>query len=98
MAGMGSFPEWAPRGQSHLLRSTSIVNHVAYGVNQVAYTTFDSDSTEVLRLGFPPGHVIAQGETLEPRSDLKGPGWTFDSRTGVIRIRHVRSKGIQVSQ
>ena len=97
MAGVGSFPEWAPAGQSHILRSSSIVNHVEYGVNRIAYTTFDGGSTEVLRLAFEPIRVTAQGETLEKRSDLDSPGWTFDSTARVLRIRHARSKQIEVS-
>jgi hypothetical protein len=97
MAGLGSVPEWAPAGRNHILRSTSIVSHVAYGAKRIAYTTFDGDSTETLRVASEPRQVTAQGETIGRGGDLSGPGWTFDPAAGVLRIRHARSTHIEVS-
>jgi len=96
MAGIASIPEWAPGGQSHILRSSSMVTHVAYGTNRIAYATYEQNATEVLRLSFEPGRVTALGEKLEKRGDLNAPGWTFDSKAGVLRIRHAQSKNIEV--
>jgi hypothetical protein len=97
MAGIGSVPKWAPAGQNHLLRSSSIVCYVAYGSNTIYYRTFDKEATEVLRLGFVPGRVAASGETLERRTDLTDSGWTYDSKTGVLRVHHAHSNNIEVA-
>jgi hypothetical protein len=96
MAGLGAMPEWAPTGQNHILGSSSIVTHVVYGSDRVAYTTFDGDSTETLKLALEPGHVTAQNETLAHRNDVNSPGWTFDPAVHVLRIRHSQATHIEV--
>ena len=37
---MAALPELAPRGEDHLLRSTSVVRRVSYRRRAVAYRTF----------------------------------------------------------
>jgi hypothetical protein len=96
MAGIGSVPEWAPAGQDHILRSSSIVTHVSYETSRIAYETFEKNAAEVIRLSFEPARVTAPGEKLEKRSDLSVPGWTFDAKAGVLRIRHEKSKNIEI--
>lgn len=96
MAGIGSIPEWAPAGQNHILRSSSIVTHVSYGTSRVAYETFEKNAVEVIRLSFEPARVTASGEKLEKLSDLNAPGWTFDAKTGVLRIRHEKAKHMEI--
>ncbi len=88
MIGMGAVPEWAPPGETHLLRSTSVVQSVAYSPNRVEYTTFDGAAQEVLRVTFTPASVLANGATLPQRGDLLQQGWTFDVATGILRVRH----------
>ena len=96
MAGIGSVPEWAPAGQNHILRSSSVVSHVAYESTRIAYDTFDDEATEVLRVKSEPTRITAGGEALEKRSDLGSEGWTYDSRTGALHIRHSRAKNVEV--
>lgn len=96
MAGLGSVPEWAPPEESHLLRSTSIVRSTSYLPEEVNYQTFDADSTQVLRLNFIPRRVTADGKELAKRSDLATPGWTFDERQRVLRVRHEGSHNLRV--
>ncbi len=96
MAGLGSVPEWAPPGENHVLRSTSIVQDVSYHPSEVDFSTFDDDSTEVLRLNFVPSRVAAAGKQLSQRNDLSQPGWTFDERSSVLRIRHQGAREIRV--
>ncbi len=96
MAGLGAVPEWAPAQEDHLLRSSSVVESVSYLRQEVNYQTFDDDSTEVLRMSFTPRRVTADGKELPKRNALAGPGWTFDERTGVLRIRHEGSHTIRV--
>ena len=93
---MGCRPEWAPDGENHILRSSSVVTKVAYGGSSVAYSTFDKDSTEVLKLAFVPHTVTASGETLNRLTTLDAPGWTFDAKSSVLRVRHANSTAITV--
>src|SRR5205807_2081743 len=54
---MGAVPEFAPAGENHLLRSSSVVTRVAYAKSGVEYSTFDPQAVEVLRLKSRPARV-----------------------------------------
>jgi hypothetical protein len=97
LLGMGSVPEWVPPNETHLLRSTSVVQRISYGPAEVRYTTFDGDATEVLRLAFSPTRVTAGETALQQRSDLSQPGWVFDAAKGVLRVRHQRARDVTIS-
>ena len=74
---MGAIPEFAPQGENHLLRSTSVVQKVTYRERSVSYRTADNAATEVLRLNFKPARVTAGGSSLAERHDLKEEGYTI---------------------
>ena len=96
---MGAIPEFAPAGEDHLLRSSSVVQHVEYHDRNISYRTFDKDATEVLRLTFRPTRVAAGNETLKERHDLESAGYTVDPSPGgdfVVRVRHAQSNEVQV--
>lgn len=96
MDAFWAVPEWAPAGESHLLGALSPVNKIAYGAGTVTYSTFDSESTDVLRLDFVPDSVTVGGKPLSRRQDLAQDGYTFDESTRVLRIRHSSSRDIDV--
>ncbi len=96
LAGMGAQPEWAPQGENHILRSTSIVPTANYGASRVAYTTFDKAGTEVLRLAFTPRSVTADGAKLARTEDRNEAGWSFDSKLQVLRIRRLNATSVLV--
>ena len=96
MVAMGAVPEWAPPTEDHLLRSSSVVQSVAYSAGRVEYRTFDSGAQEVLRLSFVPTAVLADGTALPQRTDLLQEGWTFDPTLGVLRIRHDAARAVAV--
>ena len=96
MAGLGAIPEWAPPEENHLVRSASVVRSVSYLPGEINFSTFDDASTEVLRLNFSPRRVTADGKELSKRSDLAQPGWTFDERLHVLRIRHEGSRVVRI--
>lgn len=96
---MGAVPEWAPKRQNHLLRSSSVVQKVTYGPHSVAYRTFDAAAREVLRLKFRPTAVTAGGKALEGRKDLNAPGYTLETLPGgdvVLRVRHDSSGEVRI--
>jgi hypothetical protein len=89
-------PEWAPADETHLLGSSSIVTDIRYLKDSVAYSTFDEEATDVLRLDFVPASVMANGKALVARKDLDAPGFFFDPSTHVLRVRHEGARNISI--
>jgi len=92
--GMASVPEWAPAKENHILGSTSVVRDVTYKDKVITYTTFDPNSTEVLRLKSKPKAVYAGGQMKKLVSRLSAGGYTVDPLPGggcVVRFLHKRS-------
>jgi hypothetical protein len=96
MDAFWAVPEWAPADESHLVGSSSIVTKIHYGRGSVTYSTFDPQSSDVLRLDFVPESVMANGRPLNLRRDLEQPGYVFDEKTHVLRIRHDDARDIDV--
>ncbi len=94
MLAMGAFPEWAPNGENHFLKSSSVVTTITYSANLITYETFDNAAIDMLRVVAPPTRIEVDGVTLAQRTDLSAPGWTFDAGSGVLRVR--RASGAQV--
>jgi len=96
---MGAIPEFAPVGQNHLLRSSSVVQKVTYGERTLEYRTFDQAGSEVIRLNFKPGRVAAGGVALAERGGLKSEGFHLEHLPDgdwVLRIRHTSSGEISI--
>ena len=96
---MGALPDLAPAGENHLLRSSSVVQKVAYGPRRISYRTFDSDATEVLRLSFRPARITAGGSDLAARQDLKAAGFTVEPLPEgdfILRVHHQDSNEILI--
>jgi hypothetical protein len=101
MWAMGAVPEFAPIGQDHLLRSSSVVQKVKYGNRSVEYQTFDKSATEVLRLSFKPEHIVAGNTYLTEGSDLNQDGYTLQPLPEgdyELRVRHTGSNEIRVTR
>ena len=96
MDAFWAVPEWAPADESHLLGSSSVVTKISYGNGSVTYSTFDPQSSDVLRLDFVPEFITADGKPLSRRKDLDQPGFTFDEATRVLRIRHDTARDIDI--
>jgi hypothetical protein len=90
LVAMAAVPEWAPPGEAHLLRSTSVVTHVEYAPGAVSWTTFDDDATETLRLPARPKTVTVGGSVLAERNDLNDAGYVVRPIAGgaVVLVRH----------
>ena len=94
MVGLGAVPEWAPPGEDHLLRSSSVITRVEYRPGAVGYEAFDPEGEEVLRVSFAPQRVVAGGRAL-PQSE-KGAGWSVDSDSGVLRVRRTAARQVTI--
>jgi hypothetical protein len=100
LVAMAAVPDWAPRGENHLLRSTSVVTHVDYAPARVAWTTFDDDASETLRLTFAPASVVSGGAPIEKRASLDAEGYTvrpLSSGGFLVQVRHTKERQVIVS-
>jgi hypothetical protein len=100
LVAMGANPNWAPPGESHLLRSTSVLRAVEYGSASVSWEAFDDDSTETLRLASRPLRVTTGGAELDRRESLEDAEG-YDARPlplggYAVRIRHRRPGRLSV--
>lgn len=101
MWAMAAIPAFAPKGQNHLLGSSSAVQRVSYGDHRVTYRTFDRDATEVLRLRFRPTHITAGSVTLDQRQDLLRQGYmvrALGDGDYVVRVRHSNSGSVTIEE
>lgn len=99
MWAMGAIPEFAPIGQNHLLRSTSVVQKVTYSSSGVDYQTFDKSGTEILRLAFNPGRLMAGDVRLSASANLRDDGYSVRKLPGgdyAVRLRHSHSNRISI--
>jgi hypothetical protein len=96
MDAFWAVPEWAPEDESHLLGSMSVVTKIAYGAGSVTYSTFDSDSTDVLRLTFKPDAILVGGKPITPGTNLDQEGYKFDDKTRTLYIRHTNSRDVDI--
>jgi hypothetical protein len=51
LRALAAAPELAPDDQNHLLRTSSVIQQIEYGVDRIVYTKFDAVSRERLKLG-----------------------------------------------
>jgi hypothetical protein len=96
MDAFWAVPEWAPEDESHLVGSLSVITKIRYDAGSVTYSTFDAESSDVLRLDFVPDTVTAGGRPLRRREDLRQEGFSFDDANRVLRIHHVSSRDIDI--
>jgi hypothetical protein len=95
---MGALPELAPMGESHLLRSSSVVQKISYAPHRITYKTFDPEGTQVMRLNFKPTRVTAGETILQERKDLLQAGYTIEPAQGdfIVRLHHAAATDVVV--
>jgi hypothetical protein len=98
VAGMGAISEWAPPGEDHIVRSSSVVAEVGYGPRAIRDRTFDAEGEDVLRLPFSPGALTADGRSLGRTDAGVEPGWRFDPGTAVLRVHRSAARRVQIEE
>jgi hypothetical protein len=96
---MGALPELAPKGEDHLLRSTSVVQHISYSHAGVSYRTFDRKAVDVLRLSFRPAEVLADGEALAQRTSSRATGYVLRPLSDgdfLLHVHHVGARTVSI--
>jgi hypothetical protein len=87
---LGALPELAPKSESHIVQSSSVVQAVHYRARAVSYRTFARRSREVLRLDFAPQQVLDGDRALPRRQALTGPGYTVRTLAHgmIVEVQH----------
>ena len=98
MEGLAAVPEWAPAGENHLLRSSSVVQTIAYADKEIAFTTFDSGTRAVLRLASKPVSVRSGDKALSLVAGEQEEGYTWKPLVegGVLRINNKSGSAVVV--
>jgi hypothetical protein len=100
LVAMAAVPEWAPPGETHLLRSTSVVTRVDYEPGRTEWSTFDADAVETLRLPGRPTAVTSAGVALEERAELDADGYVvrlLASGDAVVLVKHASTGPVVVT-
>jgi hypothetical protein len=71
LRGMASIPEWAPKRENHLLRSSSVVQSIKYAKNKIEYRTFDAAGRELFKLREPPRQILLGGTSLQQKENIE---------------------------
>ena len=96
---MGSIPEYAPLRENHILRSSSVVQKVTYARNGLSYSTFDQDSTEVIRLSYKPAAVSVGGHKIQKAESLSGEAYSLKPLAQgdyIVRLHHIDGNRITI--
>lgn len=96
---MGSLPEYAPVGEDHILRSSSVIQNVAYSRRGLSYTTFDQDSTEVIRLSYKPTTISVGGHRIQREESLTGEAYSLKPLAQgdyIVRLHHIAGNQIAI--
>ena len=94
LATMAWMPEeLGANRENHIMYTSSVIKSVVYGKGTVAYSTSDApaNTIDVLRLAYVPSSVTADGQALEPRTDLSADGYTTKAlKNGdcILAVRH----------
>ncbi len=98
MEGIAAIPEWAPAGENHLLKSTSVLKKISYQPKKISYTTYDPESNEVLRLVSKPKSITINGKVLANTKELAETGWTWKplDEGGVLKLRHSGGENVEI--
>jgi len=99
MEGMAAIPEWAPAGEDHLLRCSSVVQQIEYNPGNIRFKTFDDSGEAVLRISFQPRAVKAGSKKLTRQSGTQKEGWNWTplEKSGILRIKYSGSNEVEIS-
>ena len=89
--GMASYPEIAP-AENHVLRSSSVIQHIQYDKDKITYKTFDLNSDEVIRTKSRPQKILVNG-----KSQKEGWRWVKLSKGGVLYLSHKNGNDIEIN-
>lgn len=87
---LAAVPEWSPRDENHVLRSTSVVQNIDYGNDKIELVTFDDSGSLKCVLVKKPKRVLVGGK------DAKFNWRPFKQGGGELTFSHTNSKNIEI--
>jgi hypothetical protein len=96
---MAAVPEWAPAGENHLLKSSSVIQRINYGPTQISFTSFDTSSSVTFRLASKPGIITINGKKLEQGKMPGADGWVWTPFTkgGMLKIKYSGGNKVEIN-
>lgn len=100
MEALAWTPElFGPKHENHIMRSTSVVNHVVYEKNKIEYSTFDAPekTIDIIRLSYRPTSITADAVPLPEIAGLNRNGYTvrpLPDADYLVSIHHDRATKI----
>jgi hypothetical protein len=100
MEGMAAIPEWAPAGEDHLLKCSSVVQQIEYKPGIIRFTTFDDYGKAVIRISYQPKVVMAGKKKLTRQTDPEKEGWIWTSleKGGILTIQYSGSNRVEINK
>ncbi len=77
LRAMAVRPDLSPENGNHLLGSSSVVRSIRYSDSSIDYQTYDTVSTEILRLTTKPSAVKMGNIRLPETEDMELQGWSW---------------------
>jgi hypothetical protein len=108
LRAMAAMPELAPSGETHLLGSSAIVQHVFYkgqfekyfpplknsNAVELYYRTYEKEGTEIIRVEKKPSGILFDGKTAMENNQQDGYTWKPLSKGGVITIQRSNTHSV----
>lgn len=89
---MGTWPELAPKGENHLVRTTAPITSISYKPEGIFYGTV-RESSDRLIVKSQPKSIRCAGKALPMVTKLgKQQGWSYSAKTHLLRINHAGGK------
>jgi hypothetical protein len=95
---MAALPEWAPAGEDHLLKSSSVIQKIRYSAKQISFTSFDDSSMVTFRLASKPKLITVNGRKLEQGKTFESEGWKWTAlnRDGILKMKYSGGTAIEI--
>jgi hypothetical protein len=88
--GMAAIPEWAPEGENHLIKCSSVVTNIEYGTKGFTFNTFDESGVFTARLTKKPQSIKINGKTITTFE------WTPIGKEGAIKVNYQGGNKVEV--
>ncbi len=97
---IAAVPEWAPSGEDHLLKSSSIVQSIKYENKKIEFATFDDASTVILRLNAKPKQIRINEKSIPLNKALLKNSWVWEplKTGGVVRMNYVNGNKVVIQK
>jgi hypothetical protein len=95
---MTSMPELAPANKNKLLGRSSVITSIYYAVDAVQYKTYDTKSSEILRLKKKPSAVSVNGKAIDETTSSEADHWSWKqlNEGGVLEVQKTGGNKVEI--